>query len=487
MWNSSTETEPKPSKTNFKWILAFVLLLLIGYKFYSRFENRFSPKQDPKIVRSTPKKNKLQLVPAGSLLDDHATYTFAVYHVSEPLKEPQKLLKELIAGQFNKFGVIEKPDEKVQQTALIFFDTPDIKDFAPPDLESLEYFGRGLNKDEQKKLQGSKSVSVLNFRSPMKENAQRLREAYELMEVFAKETGGYLWDETTRECFTLDEWRIRREKGWQDNIPDIPRHVIIHFYYTDEYYRQITLGMEKFGLPDVVVNDIPKYFSNSIKDLINLTCQTIIERPKIEKSGLLKVSIADLQNQRMRKSMQESLEKDAKGFADLAIRIGEPEEGDPDNRLLEIYFPAETKLSTQAQQAFLISTVFGGEDNVSDVEHDQEILVASQKAKAKLPELQKLFNAGLPPGEHILLKAPFRRSDEGNEWMWVEVVSWKIDKVEGILVNKPVYVPSLNEGDRVSFHQEVVFDYIHEFADGSSEGNETGKIFEAREKKQPSR
>jgi len=64
------------------------------------------------------------------------------------------------------------------------------------------------------------------------------------------------------------------------------------------------------------------------------------------------------------------------------------------------------------------------------VRHNEELLAASARAKAKLPELQKAFTAGLQPGEFIDLKAPFPTPDGGTEWMWVEVTSWKDDKIK---------------------------------------------------------
>ena len=85
----------------------------------------------------------------------------------------------------------------------------------------------------------------------------------------------------------------------------------------------------------------------------------------------------------------------------------------------------------------MVSCTFGAEpDKVHRIEHDDQLLDASRKARLKLPELKEAFRKGLPTGEHIDLKAPFETSS-GHEWMWVEVTGWMDQKVTGLLENEP--------------------------------------------------
>ena len=79
----------------------------------------------------------------------------------------------------------------------------------------------------------------------------------------------------------------------------------------------------------------------------------------------------------------------------------------------------------------MLSSMFGSEDSPVAVKHDEELLVASRRARAKLPALRAAFDAGLAPDEYIQVKAPFQRPDGKNEWMWVEVTSWKGDSHAG--------------------------------------------------------
>ena len=92
--------------------------------------------------------------------------------------------------------------------------------------------------------------------------------------------------------------------------------------------------------------------------------------------------------------------------------------------------------------------------------------------------LKPKFLSGLAPAERLSVKAPFETPDGRQEWMWIEVVKWEGEKIFGILMNDPHFIPRLKSGARVETTEDAVFDYIHELPDGKSEGNQTGKIMQ---------
>jgi uncharacterized protein YegJ (DUF2314 family) len=171
-----------------------------------------------------------------------------------------------------------------------------------------------------------------------------------------------------------------------------------------------------------------------------------------------------------------SLEPDAAAVARLSLRKGTWEQGDPHNRIIELGFDRYDGNDRFARQHAMVDSLFGGEGQVSWVKHNEEILAASRRAKARLPALRAEFRAGLPPGEFICVKAPFATPDDGVEWMWVEVTSWDGDEIRGLLMNEPLNIPDLQGGQTVEVSQDDVFDYLRRRPDGSEEGNETGKL-----------
>jgi uncharacterized protein YegJ (DUF2314 family) len=61
--------------------------------------------------------------------------------------------------------------------------------------------------------------------------------------------------------------------------------------------------------------------------------------------------------------------------------------------------------------------------------------------------------------------------------MWIEVIGWG-ETIKGILQNEPFNVPNLRAGAEVHVTQDKIFDYIRYYPDGTSEGNETGKLIQ---------
>ena len=199
-------------------------------------------------------------------------------------------------------------------------------------------------------------------------------------------------------------------------------------------------------------------------------------------TGKFTLDLRSIKNEELRNDQVKALGKNASAIACLSLTPAKRDEGDPENRLIALgsdRYPGNDML---ARQENLISSFFGSEESIHYIQHNEALLEASRKAKAKLPALRDAFNAGLEPGEYIQLKAPFTTPKGGNEWMWIEVNSWKGDLIKGTLQNDPFEVPNLYAGQVVEVHQQDVFDYIRTYPDKHSEGNTTSEIILKMEK-----
>jgi uncharacterized protein YegJ (DUF2314 family) len=239
--------------------------------------------------------------------------------------------------------------------------------------------------------------------------------------------------------------------------------------------------MEKFGLPDLVIENFSWSLSRNMGHITNLLGQSIAENSILEQPREYDLDIRRIQHPAVRDTQLEALGENATGVALLSLQKGEPDEGDPDNRLIEISFYRGEGPDIHARQEQILMATFGWEESLSHVQHDEVLLAASERAREQLPELKSAFKAGFDPGETLLVKAPFETADGANEWMWVEVISWKGDEIKGLLRNEPYDIPDLHAGQKVKVSQADIFDYIHQLADGSIEGNETGKLMDQGE------
>ena len=348
--------------------------------------------------------------------------------------------------------------------------------YAPPDLKSLRYSGHGLTKKQGLELQSCYRALVLDFSHPKKYVWNGLRAANAIVDALVQKIGGFAWDQETREIFSSDAWHERRVASWSGDVPDVTKQTVIHIYDNDHSVRAITLGMLKMGLPDVTMNSSGWSSERQMGNLINIFSQSLAEGAPVRNTGNFRLSLHALRSSEFRDSQIKSIKGAGLGLACLSVKPGEWEEGDPKNRLIHLGADKYPGADTDAQQESMISSFFGSEDAISHVKYNDELMAASAKAKAKLPELQKAFIAGLEPSEFIDVKAPFRVENGGNEWMWVEVTKWKGDEIEGILENDPQEIPELRAGQKVTVHQQDVFDYLHHLPDKSTEGNTTGEI-----------
>jgi len=425
------------------------------------------------LIISSCKSNSQEKISEGKITDEGIFFEYAIYFLDKDSLNID-VFKENIKRKYPKFKLTGSvPDfNNIVETQLYIKEIFNVeRDFIAPDLEYLKYAGRGLDEKQKEKLQESKYVLLFDFTCKEQNLINVMAEANQMILDLSKENEALIWDSETREVFSNQFWEENRI--FSENSIDIWKHITIHMYKNDDYCRAITLGMLKFGLPEICIENLSCYIDESVESLFNLTAQTLLENKKIEEEGELKLNVNLLKNKKLKDLLIQSSYENAKGKTSINIVKGKWEEGDPQNRIIEIEFSEE---NSQIEHNELITTLFGSKDEMSHVTHDEKILEASNKAKLKIPELKEKFVKGLPVGTHLLLKFPFKYEDDNDEWMWVEVVKWKGNSIEGILQNDPYFVKSLKAGQKVSKEINLMFDYILYLPDGTSEGNETGTL-----------
>lgn len=425
-------------------------------------------------------RGSLPQTPTTSAKDDsttpHLMLRFAVYFLPKAKVDAAALARELAKKKYPHLALIDGPGD-TRRPAVAIVPT-EIEKFPPPSRKQLELFSRGVDPARIDQVVRSKQVLVFLFLAKGKDRMHVHREALELVGSVAERADGVVWDEDTRELFSPARWRNRHAAA-REALPDIQHFITVHGYREDEdgLARLVTLGMAKFGLPDIALENVPISSTRAANGLVNLVCQTLFERSLARPSAKLTVELAAIRSPGFKRSMN-ALQGAGRGEVTLAsVR---PEPGDADNALYEIVFPDASGPKKQEAMHRLLGTVFGFEDAVIPMEHDQELLDASRRARARLLQLKSYFQAGLKERELIQIKLPFAVPEGGNEWMWVELVEWNGKVVRGILQNTPFSVPNLTVGARVEGSEDDVFDYIFLHADGTEEGNETGRIMQKR-------
>lgn len=423
--------------------------------------------------------------PGGDPMTDIVAFEYAVYYLPKHDGDTASIVRAEAQALDPHLEVLPAlPKQRPRAPIVAMHMERDVPvHYRAPDMRSLQYFGRGISREQAQAVQGSQEALVLDFAHPKAHVWEGLRVADALVENVARRTGGLIWDESTRLLYTPDEWRKQLIDTWAGAPPKLSQHFTVHAYQSDTYERAITLGMAKFGLPDIVVDQFSWSDQRSVGTLINLLAQVLAEGARLPADGNYDLSLDAIRSRALRDAQLATLRSGATKVAHLRLLRGRPDDGDPNNRLLEIGFDRYAGATVQERQDAMLAAFFGADDSVARVKHSAELLAASEKARQRLPALQQAFKAGLQPGDFIDLKAPFDASGGGHEYMWVEVTAWEENgKIQGLLRNEPEHVPGLHAGAIVHIEQATVFDYILRHADGSREGNETSRLIEEMQK-----
>jgi uncharacterized protein YegJ (DUF2314 family) len=175
--------------------------------------------------------------------------------------------------------------------------------------------------------------------------------------------------------------------------------------------------------------------------ILQLALQSMHDHPEVVTPGILRV-----------------------GQLELPANLGVPQEGDGENRLVEL-MPSAALLD----QAAALHRVVGARPD------EPALLEASRKARARLPELKRGLSRDLKDGFELRVKAPFMAGEE-REYMWVRVQRWEGDQLTGTLEDSPRYVKDLVAGAVVHVREAEIFDWLRDLPDGGREGNETTRV-----------
>lgn len=449
------------------------IVLSLGCK--EKDKTSASPVAEPYAQKTIETKSEPELkhesVPPGSPLAESVRLRFGIYFVPTSKDVPGEVFKRLVRSsyKFLSFSV----DQESGIVPFAVAKSPNISDFAPPSLETLKYTGHGLTSEDETSVQESREVFLVNFSLSSIEPSTHHREAMKLMAALAKKTGGLLWDESTGQLFSQSEW-ANRYKDWDLESTESWLLYTISSYKDGELRRMVTLGLEKFGLPDITVRGVSDGDTVGMAGLINLVIQTLRDGAKVDEDGLLSVDTNAVVG-------SWKILDGGKGSAKVTLAVGKRLEGDADNRLWEIVFPGGPDSELQTRQQAFLQNLFGATDEIVQSVHDEELEAASQRGLAKLAAMKDEFQKNWPVGDTLLVKSPFETDEGGKEWMWIEVVSWKDDEIKGILQNEPFSVTGLKAGARVESRFDLLFDYTREHADGTITGNGTGAIIGKRQ------
>jgi uncharacterized protein YegJ (DUF2314 family) len=247
------------------------------------------------------------------------------------------------------------------------------------------------------------------------------------------------------------------ESVWRDD-----RIAVQLYEQPDGTARLLTLGMRRFGAPDLEIEGAPMNAGRPLGALLDLVAAKLVDG----------VNTAPL-----------ALEGHATPDVDL---VSAPHhEGDPEGLVLRV-------VPVGGDYDALVARVLGKVDSVTQSDDSPALAAIATRARAALPGAIDRWSRARDAGATLLVKLPFGvTAPDGTvhdggalEWMWVNVTHVDADAgaVSGTLANTPVYVAQLRDGSRVTGRQGDVADYVLDVGGngrGAKEGGESIRALQA--------
>lgn len=287
--------------------------------------------------------------------------------------------------------------------------------------------------------------------------------------------------------------RILRIDTYDEHLPENPwlplskQIVVPHSVDQRGVGWMTTVGMDKYGLPNLEVRDLPP---NVGEDFVPIVCGVaqrliweVFRKNKDTREPATSLTIGP----ELRVSTR-----------DMDLAYGEtPDETDgrpaKDTGIWLGYYPATKgekflgimpgpKLRKQPGVWVYqcLQDLFGTRDEMGAVSKDSESMeIAHRRAVDELPGVKIRYERGLPLGSSLFVKHGFPTTSGDREYMWIAVQTWHGSRIAGILANDPHDVPKLRSGDTVQINESDVFDWMIGHKDGRREGGYTTQVVQS--------
>jgi uncharacterized protein YegJ (DUF2314 family) len=343
------------------------------------------------------------------------------------------------------------------------FETEVIKtdDYILPPEDSWLDVARSLSDADRKRMKSMPNVVVVKAHGPFSPAHWPARAGFAATAAIAEHLGGYVYDETLRRIETAPVFATHALVEVEGESLFRPDRIVVQAYRTDDgTTRLLTLGMLRFGVFDIELQNAPSDRTNEASLVVNRAAEHLTKGEPWPFS-LRPADVASLYGHEPGDAGSGSVEFD---FVSVT-----PTEGDPENVMGSL-----TPRGVTSVEAAL-ARLFGPRRAFEVRTDDPRLRAIADKARAKLGILRKARDAGA----NLVLKARFGGDGGVEEQLWVRTTSCDTASCVGILENVPNVLGTLQMGDTVRVEYNNVVDYLLFGEDGGREGGESEEVLQA--------
>jgi len=329
-------------------------------------------------------------------------------------------------------------------------------------------------------LAGSEQVLVAWVAGPRHEARATLAVAHAAFATAARIGGGWVEDLDTGTVYGASAWAARDPRGPLTDWFVVDAEPAKEG--DDSTLRVVSRGLRRFGLPELVVEDVPAEAAGDVAFVVNAVAETLDAKGGAVGDSV-QVDSAFVQGMASLSPAEAGEEDPAPPLLRLrfegSLAVG-AEEPAPEPAPVDLLPPVPVAAIDPTPAPLALPYGEPAPQTRTDAPSEPappppaSLAEARAQATARLDGVVRAaWSAGLREGEVVAVSAPFRTRTGGTEYLWVELRQWSGTNMSGVLANEPYAVPNLHKGDLVAVRQADVFDYIWKKADGTREGNGT--------------
>jgi uncharacterized protein YegJ (DUF2314 family) len=328
----------------------------------------------------------------------------------------------------------------------------------PTDIDKVAL---GLTREEKQSVEKGEWVYVIQVRGPSQQDHVHARLGFAITAFIAEKLKGIVHDQVCE--------RMERPADFAKRAITSPlgqsafSRNRIEFQYTpkpDGTVRLVSVGMSRFGAPDLVVESATMRVAEKLSDVLVAVAHKL-ERG--ESMSPIRVTLDDMETARGAPFGDDAGATQPPFPVMIGLEPVRAKAGDPSAFMARVV-PEEG--ATPEGYRDLAEAFFG---TLEDEEpSDEEIAQLRAKTQAKLPEVLAQYKKSK---QRLLVHAPFElKGNTGSgaaEFLWMEVEGFDDKTVSGVLVDEPRYVLSKKKGDRVTRPRDQIVDFMLDTPDGA--------------------
>ena len=279
-----------------------------------------------------------------------------------------------------------------------------------------------------------------------------------LASTMASASDGIVYDSGTLRL--VPQWILENPlDGYM--LGSIKNHIaILSSTNAEAVQRTTTLGLNKYGLFELELADIPAAAGNIGMLLAGLAQAVVDARPATAGPWEVPASF-DVTRFHVAHAFATELEAKAAGKARLALR----EQG-PD----EIYWSV-VGLGGELDESNVSDAILALGIGVDDEAVSAALEQATRIARNRLGEARDAFAKRALTQDVVLVKKAFTTDEAGTEYLWLRVEDWSRAKLSAVVTKKARDIANLGIGDRVMLEDDDIVDWRVERQDGEPIGN----------------